>query len=258
MKPIVNFLPGLVSALLVLGINPAAFGAEDAPGPQVIQYLAAIKGKLQAPEAQARLPGELRLVLDRTDVALAAEVRDPSRRATLREQAKKSLTEGLAAELGGPEGAARAGGLVEKAWQAVRQGRVDVLERNLICWCREENWTRTLAGCPEGCSREQKTLLRTWIDEGLTNDEIVDRMEAHPSGGPRVRAQPPAEGSNWIGYAFPLVAAVAALWVALRWLGRARRVPAPPGDSSAGGAHQSEEDARIGERIERELKEMGE
>jgi cytochrome c-type biogenesis protein CcmH/NrfF len=150
---------------------------------------------------------------------------------------------------------------VEALVQAARdegiQMRRDSLLRGLVCWCPKEEWTRTVAGCAEPCADEQKELVAAWLAAGYTDVEIMDRMVAHPKGGPKVRAAPAASGTNLIGYLAPfaiLGAAAVIVAVALRRVvrGRAGEVER----SAVQAAARSPDDDDIGERIERELREM--
>lgn len=127
------------------------------------------------------------------------------------------------------------------------------LHSSLMCWCDSEDWTRTLAGCPETCAQPQKDLIQQWLREGLTDTEVIDRMvrQAVALKGPegvKVKAS-----SKSIGLYTPFVILlVAGVFVALFLRRLVKR------GAQEGGPEPSQEtgDAEWGERLERELKEM--
>lgn len=52
-------------------------------------------------------------------------------------------------------------------------GRYSRLTQEVICACPDENWTRTLQSCPDGCANPQKFELRALMDGEKTEQEIV-------------------------------------------------------------------------------------
>lgn len=246
--------------------------AASTPTQMVVEpFLANLRGKLSAPGAEEAWRPQVRAALAEIDALAAARTADFPARRRLTAEARASLRAGIAAELGAPNGAERAQVLVDLADKEERQARWDALERGVICWCPEENWTRTLAGCAQGCADEQKALIHQWVDEGMTNAEVLKRMVAHPKGGPKVRAVPEASGVAWLGYLFPAVFFAAGCIVVVGFLRRSmrpHRAPLPGsrpsaanGSEARGGPLASAEadpDAAIGERIEREVREMEE
>ncbi len=257
-----------VSLAAALGVLLEAAPAQAPVGGRelelVARFLESVKGHLARPGDEQGYRAQIRVLLGELDGVAALASGDLKIRRELLERARKALTSGVALELGGgPEGDVAARALVEGAAKAARQARIDALERGIICWCPEENWTRTLAGCAQGCAEPQKALVRQWIDEGSTDEEVVARMVGHPMGDPRVRAMPLAEGSNWVGYLFPgVLAALALVFVVLVLRRMTRGSRSPVGStifaSEASFKRDSKGDAEMGEQIERELKEMEE
>ncbi len=160
--------------------------------------------------------------------------------------------------------------LFEAALEADRSSRREHLWSVLMCWCPREKWTRTLAGCPDACADEQKSMISTWVAEGRTSDEVVELMVAQPQGGEKVRGYLKATGINRLGYLLPFLffgAAAVVFGVVLRRVTRKRDesfVPPsdggdrPDGDRSDGGRSDepSEEDKHWSDLVEKELKEM--
>ncbi len=160
--------------------------------------------------------------------------------------------------------------LFEGALEDDRSSRREYLWSVIICWCPKEKWTRSLAGCPDGCADEQKAMIGTWISEGRTSNEVVELMVAHPNGGEKVRGYLKATGINRLGYLLPFLffgAAAVVFGVVLRRVTRKRDesfVPPsdggdrPDGDRSDGGRSDepSEEDKHWSDLVEKELKEM--
>ncbi len=245
--------PLALGVAILLALSGAA--AESPETELVSAFLTSIKGRLGSPGGEQSFRSEARVLMAALgDAAARASTALVDRREILR-RGREALTSGLSAEIG--DSAAKA--FVESAAKEVRQARIDGLERGIICWCPEESWTRTLAGCAQGCAEMQKSLVRQWIDEGSTDSEIVDRMVSHPNGDPRVRATPAAEGSNWVGYLFPAVLALVALALLILALRRMSRGSAALANTPAAAAPSSSSadlDSAIGKRIEQELKEM--
>ncbi|MBI4604771.1 MAG: cytochrome c-type biogenesis protein CcmH [Planctomycetes bacterium] len=233
-------------------------GALRAPAQEaeiVEAFLSSVKGSLGAPGSEAGVRPQVRALLGEVEARAAEREPEPAKRIERAKAARGALLDGLAAVLGGAEGPARAEALLAAAEKEHMQARVAYLERSLICWCPDESWTRTLAGCPDGCAEEQKRLIKDWIGEGLTDREVVERMAAHPKGGPKVRAVPEAKGANWVGYLFPFVAFGAAAALVAVLLRRLTRRTSGGGPAPGAQAEASADDA-IGEGIERELREM--
>lgn len=243
---------------------PAGNGA----GPEtalVEEFLATTRGQLTDPSRLESLRSAARVLIKRLETRAVEVATQPSQRVEITKRARQALVDGLVKELPGEPGAraAAAESFLERAAKEHRDGRTDYLERSMICWCPNENWTKTLAGCPDGCADEQKFLLRQWLDEGATDEEIIARMVAYPGKGDvRVRALPTAEGVNWIGYLFPGFLGLGGLVVvASLLLSLTKKKPAgAPGSSGDGESsaqrRRLDSDAEIGERIERELEEM--
>ena len=91
------------------------------------------------------------------------------------------------------------------------KARYRTLTQNLICACRNENWTRTLEHCTDGCATPQKRQIRSWLAVGTSDDEILARMESQY--GPKVIASAPFQGIHSLLYLSPLLILVAGGWV---------------------------------------------
>lgn len=82
----------------------------------------------------------------------------------------------------------------------------------------------------------QRELIRTLVDQGLTKDQIKDRLVAEY--GPAVLAMPKQDdGLGWAAYAIPVVVVVVLVALAMLVLPRwRRRAPAPMVAAGAAGA----------------------
>jgi cytochrome c-type biogenesis protein CcmH/NrfF len=241
-------------------VDPALLAA--ARSEVVDPFLARVKGKLGSAEALAGWRQEIRVLAGDLEAWTARRLPEPAKRPAFLAEAREALVQGLAAERGGEGGRREAESVVISAGEDRRKRRTEKLERDIMCWCKKEDWTKTLAGCPEGCANEQKGLIQEWMGKGLTDDEIIDRMVAHPDGGPRVRAVPVATGTNRLGFILPFVIlGVAAVLVAvfLRAAVRPARSLVPPESpvASRQPPAASDDSVAIGDRIEKELEEMG-
>lgn len=106
-----------------------------------------------------------------------------------------------------------------KDWTAAQIKRIERLEGFYICACPKEKYTKTLAGCPDGCADEQKILIRESVREGKSDAEIREVMvERYTS---RVVGQTSWSGSGKWVYILPcvgvLVIAGIGIWVLRRW-----------------------------------------
>ena len=132
----------------------------------------------------------------------------------------------------------------------------------IICWCTDEGWTKTLAGCPDGCANPQKTMVENGLDEGLTDEEIIERMVNDPRGGEQVRASLKAEGFNLVAFWMPVLTggfALVLVVLALRRLvhrGGADAPAAQRGDGAADGVDGGPAQDRWTELVEKELEEL--
>jgi cytochrome c-type biogenesis protein CcmH/NrfF len=228
---------------------------DDLAGDVVRPFLEGVKGKVSSSSALTSHRQEVRVLLADVDRRAAERIADPVARVAATSSARKALSDGLVAERGGEETRREVEALVEAARGEGIQMRRDFLLRSLVCWCPKEEWTRTVAGCAEGCADEQKDLVAQWLAQGYTDEEILARMVAHPKGGPRVRAAPDATGTNLIGYVAPFAIFGAAAGVAVLALRRVIRRRSKEGRAGvARPAARSDEE--LADRIERELKEM--
>jgi hypothetical protein len=148
-----------------------------------------------------------------------------------------------------------------------QRARIEKLFLEVMCDCGEENWSRTLAGCPSGCAEPQKRLIREAVKRGLTDDQVLkDQLQRH-GGDQRVLSVPDSPLSSL----FPYLALGAATAVVLMVL-LAKVRPRPRGKSPGGGpttpppaaaragapgsTPATEDERRIGEAVERDLQEM--
>jgi cytochrome c-type biogenesis protein CcmH/NrfF len=250
-----------MTAALLMALPSLALAAagDDLAADAVRPFLDGVKGKVASAAALASRRAELRVLLGEVDRRAAERIADPAARVPAAAAARKALIDGLVLERGGEAARGEVEALIEAAREEGMQMRKDALLRGLVCWCPKEEWTRTVAGCAEPCADEQKDLVARWLAGGFTDEEIIGRMVAHPKGGPRVRAAPLASGTNLVGYLGPfaiLVAAAVIAALALRRVlrGRGGEKAALLPERAAGPDGRGDDE--IGERIERELKEM--
>ena len=202
-------------------------------------------------EQASRVANALRAHLGRLDTWLAVEVTDFTARRKVRQEVHALLASGLSAA-GGKE---LADELMTTAEVAYLEQRREYLRGHIICWCPDEGWTKSLAGCPDGCANEQKGLVDRWLDAGLSDQEVFDRMVAHPKGGPKVLGVPKdARDSRWfvLPFLFAVVCVVGFAALLRRIRSRSRVQAATFERAAAASGTKDDWDARI----ERELKEM--
>lgn len=134
--------------------------------------------------------------------------------------------------------------------QLTPEQRRDALEAyaHIVCKCPNENWSKTLASCPDGCADQQKGMVLRRIAEGWKLEAIV--AEQVERFGSKAAADPGAgkDGSRWIILSLG-VGAVVAVGVLLSWRRRAGETPAAarPSDAATGDETSA---------IERELREI--
>lgn len=128
--------------------------------------------------------------------------------------------------------------------------RARALWGRLCCACPSENWSRTLANCPDACADPQKGEVTRALAEGATDEQVLEAQLGRY--GPQVLAAPEAEGAAaWVYWApFLLLAGGAGLvaGVLARWRRGERVEVVRPGVEVPRG---EELDA-----VERELEEM--
>jgi cytochrome c-type biogenesis protein CcmH/NrfF len=118
----------------------------------------------------------------------------------------------------------------------------------IVCACPRENWSKTLANCPDGCAVPQKQLAIARIVEGRTLDEIV--AEQVKRYGSKAAADPGAFWNGaWLVGGTAAAGLVVAGFVLARWASAARRRRAEP--PAANDADRAETAA-----VERELREI--
>jgi len=133
--------------------------------------------------------------------------------------------------------------------------RIENLFRYILCACPRENWTRTLAGCPDGCADEQKMMVRLGVKAGKTDQEIIaEQVRIHRTE--KVKAVPDSKLAHLTPYL--VVGALAiALGAALVRSVR-RRGPSAPRKALEAPPALSREDRELADTVERDLREMDE
>lgn len=133
--------------------------------------------------------------------------------------------------------------------QLTPEQRRDAIEAyaHIVCKCPNENWSRTLASCSDGCADQQKGMVLRRIAEGKGLDEIV--AEQVNLFGPKATSDPGSsrDGSLWISLVLA-AGVVTAIGVLLSWNRRATRDAADRSPAAASGDETS--------AIERELREI--
>lgn len=134
--------------------------------------------------------------------------------------------------------------------QLTPEQRRDALEAyaHIVCKCPVENWSKTLASCPDGCADQQKGMVLRRIAEGWKLDAIV--AEQVERFGSKAAADPGAgkDGSLWIMLSLA-IGAVAAVGVLLSWRRRAGVTAATQQPARAATGDETS-------AIERELREI--
>lgn len=104
----------------------------------------------------------------------------------------------------------------------------------------------TLHDCPSSSAQEMRDEIGAWAEDGMTKDQILDRLE--DEFGPSIRAVPPVEGSGLLAWLLPGLAvaggAVVAVVLARRWAGRTPGpgIPVVAASPEAGARLQAELD----------------
>lgn len=122
---------------------------------------------------------------------------------------------------------------------------------HVMCACERENWSRTLANCPDGCADRQKLEILGRVSEGWTLQQIVD--EQVKSYGPKASADPGgSQNGTLLVLAGIVVGAAAAGTVLVRWRQAAsERRTAAASEEARDGASRAEIAA-----VEQELREI--
>ncbi|MCG3134408.1 MAG: hypothetical protein HMLKMBBP_01714 [Planctomycetes bacterium] len=115
---------------------------------------------------------------------------------------------------------------------------------HVVCKCPSENWSKTLAMCPDACANPQKATVVRRVIEGRTLDEIV--AEQVRLYGPKASAEPASGIDPAVGAGIAVVAAAVVAAVALM-----RRRPAAKPDGTETSPARAEQSA-----VERELREV--
>ena len=126
-----------------------------------------------------------------------------------------------------------------------QRGRVERLWKKLVCACPDENWSKLLDNCPDGCADPQKQEVIRAVTAGQSDTQVLADQEARY--GPKVRA----EGAGFWMFLAPFGAALMFLGMAFRRV-RARAAAVAPVATAGSGSVSATELARV----ERELKEI--
>lgn len=118
----------------------------------------------------------------------------------------------------------------------------------VVCACPNENWSKTLAMCPDGCAVPQKQMIMTRIREGWPIAQIVaEQVQEH---GPKAAAAPgTSRDGTWLVVAGVAAAAVVAGVVLASWSASATRRRTAPAPADAAGGDETD-------AVERELREI--
>ncbi|MDQ3982661.1 MAG: cytochrome c-type biogenesis protein CcmH [Actinomycetota bacterium] len=132
--------------------------------------------------------------------------------------------------------------LVLTAWAAPEDVANAVAQEVMSPYCPGV----TLHDCPSSSAQEMRRQIAGWAEDGMTKEEIIDRLE--DEFGPSIRAVPEADGAGLFAWLLPGLAvaggAVAAAVLARRWTRRAPATvtPAPPVSAEAGARLRAELD----------------
>ena len=89
----------------------------------------------------------------------------------------------------------------------------------------------TLHDCPSDAAADLREDIAGWARDGMTEDEIIDRLEDEFGAG--ILATPPAEGSGLVAWLLPIAglvaASIAGVFLARRWTRRAGSDAGPDG-----------------------------
>jgi cytochrome c-type biogenesis protein CcmH/NrfF len=135
--------------------------------------------------------------------------------------------------------------------------RIELLFQQVMCKCPREDWSKTLAGCPDGCAEQQKAEIRAAVKAGKKDDQII--AEQVGRYGREARARPDSLLAHWGPYLALAACGILALLALSRALRPAKPVPeavsvaaAPPAETVTA----SEDERRLEEEVERDLREM--
>ncbi len=149
-----------------------------------------------------------------------------------------------------------------------QRDRIEKLFARVICDCPRENWSKTLAGCPDGCSEDQKKKIREAVKRGLTDEQVLDEQLAAHGGDRRVLAEPDSPLASLFPY---LTLGVLTAIVVLVLIASIRPRPAarPPAKAAgiagmdgtkalaeSGRGAAAEDERRIADAVEKDLQEM--
>lgn len=122
---------------------------------------------------------------------------------------------------------------------------------HVYCKCPSENWSKTLANCPDGCADEQKQEIMHAVQAGWSTDAIVE--EQVRKYGPRANADPSSAINGSLLVVAGLLAGAAAAGAVLASWNRASDVRRAAAQSAREGDPPSEPEISA---VERELQEI--
>ncbi len=80
------------------------------------------------------------------------------------------------------------------------------ISKQVMCACPDENWTRTLASCLDGCADPQKQEILQMVQAGSSDEAILTFMEQ--KYGSQVRSNPGWAGTGKWLYILPVAALI--------------------------------------------------
>lgn len=134
--------------------------------------------------------------------------------------------------------------------------RIEKLFLRIICDCPRENWSKTLAGCPEGCAEPQKKRIRELVKAGKTDEEVLEDQLGSHGGDRRVLAEPDSLLATYFPYIALGALCAAVLFILFASVKKRGAVPAPAPSGERPAADVPSEDERIARAVEKDLREM--
>jgi cytochrome c-type biogenesis protein CcmH/NrfF len=125
--------------------------------------------------------------------------------------------------------------------------RARKLWAEIVCKCPNENWSKSLLNCPDGCADPQKQEILQQILLGWDDQRVIDyQVQAY---GPRAHGKP----DDLMTYLLPVLMLVGSAVVVAVVFARWKRSAAEAHAQHAGGTPA--DDAELA-AVERELKEL--
>lgn len=86
------------------------------------------------------------------------------------------------------EGHGTQGFIVLDQLETAERQRARKLFSEIVCKCPNENWSKSLLNCPDGCADQQKQEILHQIQEGSSDEQIIEFQVR--SYGPRAHGKP--------------------------------------------------------------------